>query len=260
MKISQELLSDNYYNFRVDKGSGEPVPVDMLVLHCSAYNKDEMVGVLKKQGLSVHYIIETNGTITQLIEEQYRAWHAGAGTWYGVPDVNAHSVGIELVNPSLGHMTPYPERQIESLINLSQSIIRRWSILPHNVIAHSDLAPTRKFDPGRRFPWQKLAENGIGLYPDKSKGKYPEKSCRELLQTVGYAVADEAASLRAFVRHFAPEDIPEKEMPGKDYFDFLWHYEDNLPEVLKKQNFNMKELMPRLCQVAYAFKQSRQKS
>lgn len=258
MTIKMELLPENLYDERADKMTGEPIAVDMLLLHCSSYSKDDMVKVLKKEGLSAHYIVETDGTVTQLVDEKYRAWHAGVGSWAGVQNINAHSIGIEIVNPTLGHMKPYPDRQIEQVIQLSQDIINRHHILPHNVIAHSDLAPTRKFDPGRLFPWAKLAQAGVGLYPERQPQKgQPTETVKELLVKIGYPVDNEKAALRAFVRHFMPEMIPDIEYSGQDYFNFLWHYEENLPTVLEKQHFDKQQILSRLTQVANLYQQSR---
>jgi len=114
--------------------------------------------------VSAHYVIEKNGNILQLVEEEKRAWHAGKSEWRGETDMNSASIGIELVNP--GHtygLEPFPDTQIESLITLCQAIMQRLNIPPENVLGHEDIAPGRKIDPGPLFPWEALVEQGIAV-------------------------------------------------------------------------------------------------
>lgn len=108
--------------------------------------------------VSAHYLITRTGQVWQLVDEQHRAWHAGAGEWTGVRDVNSHSIGIELDNSS---QHPFPEPQMCALERLLHQIMQRWDIPPEGVIGHSDLAPGRKVDPGPRFDWQRLALGGL---------------------------------------------------------------------------------------------------
>ena len=117
--------------------------------------------------VSAHYVIEEDGTVHALVDEAKRAWHAGVSFWRGREGLNDISIGIEIVNP--GHEFGYrdfPQAQIEALIPLCQQIVKRHSIEPWNVVAHADVAPDRKGDPGERFPWKSLAEAGIGLWFD----------------------------------------------------------------------------------------------
>ncbi len=112
--------------------------------------------------VSSHYVIEQDGNILQLVDEEKRAWHAGKSEWKGETDMNSVSIGIELVNP--GHtygLEPFPDIQIEKLIILCKQIMTRWGIPPENVLGHEDIAPGRKIDPGPLFPWQTLIENGV---------------------------------------------------------------------------------------------------
>ncbi len=113
--------------------------------------------------VSAHYLIGSNGHIWQMVAEKDRAWHAGAGQWGSMTDVNSHSIGIELDNKG-DH--PFAEPQMLALEQLLQGIMQRWSIPAVNVIAHSDLAPHRKIDPGRRFDWRRLALQGLAVWPD----------------------------------------------------------------------------------------------
>ncbi|MEQ8898807.1 MAG: N-acetylmuramoyl-L-alanine amidase [Roseovarius sp.] len=113
--------------------------------------------------VSAHYLISETGQLWQLVPEAQRAWHAGAGHWAGSDDVNSRSIGIELANTGAA---PFPEPQMAVLEGLMQGIMSRWSIAPHRVIAHSDMAPARKSDPGPRFDWRRLARLGLSVWPE----------------------------------------------------------------------------------------------
>ncbi len=257
MKIQKKKFPKKYYDERLDKHSGQQVDIDMLVLHCSAYETEKLTQVFVDLGVSVHYLIEQDGSIIQLMDESKRVWHAGSGTWYGIEDINAHSIGIELINPSLGHSIPYTLAQIDSLTELSKDIIKRYNILPHNVFAHSDMAPTRKYDPGRLFPWEALSKEGIGLWPSEEVLENQTKDIKSLLETIGYPTENEEAALRAFWRHFMPQMIPDKECQGIDQYQFLLKYDQNLPSILKMQASADEKIVQRLNQVASAFEKSR---
>ena len=113
--------------------------------------------------MSCHYVVDEAGCITQMVAEDMRAWHAGEAMWAGESDINSASVGIEIHNA--GHEMGYPEfpeAQLEALEALCNDIIARHRIRPERVLAHSDVAPTRKKDPGEKFPWERLARDGIG--------------------------------------------------------------------------------------------------
>lgn len=200
-------MKTNVLPFFNDRKTG----IDVLMFHCSAQHTAEMIEVLRNEKLSCHYIVDTDGKVTQLVSEDKRAWHAGLGSWRDIPqDMNSHSIGIELTSPSFGQ-EPYPQAQIDSLTELSRSIIKRYNITAQNVIGHSDSAPTRKPDPGKAFPWQQLAERGIGLWYDLQDAcKAPTDNIKELLAGIGYNTEDEEsfrASQYAFARRFLPELI-----------------------------------------------------
>ena len=145
-------------------------PVEMLVLHYTGMKTaKEALDRLRDPAakVSAHYVIDENGSIYSLVAEDKRAWHAGVSSWNGKTDINSRSVGIEIVNP--GHefgYHPFADVQIQSVIDLSKEIIKRHSILIENIVGHSDVAPTRKPDPGKAFFWKALAEQGIGFWYD----------------------------------------------------------------------------------------------
>lgn len=160
--------------------------------------------------VSAHYTVDEDGTIYRHVDEAKRAWHAGASFWQDQSDINSLSVGVEIVNP--GHEWGYrafPDGQIDAVIKLCKEIMQRHDIEPENILAHSDIAPMRKEDPGELFPWKKLAENGIGIWPDaadedavKAAGLIMERA----LNDFGYDPrAKFKDKLTAFQRHFVPE-------------------------------------------------------
>ena len=149
-------------------------PLDMLVLHYTGM-KDGPTALArmldsKEPRVSAHYMVEEDGRVFQLVDESMRAWQAGRSWWRGDEDLNSRSIGIEIVNG--GHdfgLPPFPDVQIEAVIALCQGILGRWAIPPERIVAHSDIAPDRKEDPGERFPWKRLAEAGIGLWPQHAR-------------------------------------------------------------------------------------------
>src|SRR5690348_901358 len=115
--------------------------------------------------VSSHYLVFEDGRVLQLVPEARRAYHAGASSWEGTTDINSRSVGIEIGNQGHDFGCPaFPEPQIAAVIGLCQDIVARWSIAPWHVLAHSDVAPLRKRDPGEAFPWARLAAAGVGLW------------------------------------------------------------------------------------------------
>ena len=127
-------------------------------------NPDEALDRLcaPEHEVSAHYLIHRDGRVFQLVEEDMRAWHAGAGTWRGQCDINSCSIGIELDNDGA---SPFSEPQMAQLDSLLSDIMARWSIGPEGVIGHSDMAPDRKADPGLRFPWSRLARQNLTIWP-----------------------------------------------------------------------------------------------
>ena len=147
--------------------------------------------------VSCHYVVDEDGRITQMVAEEKRAWHAGAGSWAGIADINSASIGIEIQN--VGHEAgypPFPKTQIAAVIALSREIIGRHGIRPERVLAHSDVAPKRKKDPGERFPWGELAREGVGHWTDPVPGT--EEDAGAGLGACGLAVAEAQALLAAY--------------------------------------------------------------
>lgn len=188
----------------------EDLEIDMLVLHYTGMQSGE--AALKRMceataQVSAHYMIEEDGTVFQLVNEEKRAWHAGVAYWRGATNINARSIGIEIVNP--GHEFGYrafPEPQILSVIELCQAILARHTIAARNIVGHSDIAPTRKEDPGELFPWQRLASLGIGLWSTDLKACSID-NIEDQLNQFGYETDDLGETLMAFERHFHPEAL-----------------------------------------------------
>ena len=183
-------------------------PVDMLVLHytgmaTAAAALARLCDSAAK--VSAHYTIDEDGTVYAHVPETRRAWHAGKSFWAGVTDVNARSIGIELVNPGheLGYRAFAPA-QIAALKTLCRDILARHPIPAARVLGHSDVAPTRKIDPGELFPWAELADAGIGLWPEPHQSNLGA----EALAHFGYdpAVATDKI-ITAFQRHFRPDAV-----------------------------------------------------
>jgi len=150
--------------------------------------------------VSAHYLIAPDGEVMSLVAEENRAWHAGAGRWGGVTDVNSHSIGIELSNDGF---SPFSSNLMDALEVLLTGMRDRWAIPAHRVIAHSDLAPGRKIDPGARFDWQRLARAGHAVWPDLQKADPAQ--FEERARAFGYTAPVEAETLlKTFRLRFRP--------------------------------------------------------
>ncbi|MDM7932830.1 N-acetylmuramoyl-L-alanine amidase [Tabrizicola sp.] len=147
--------------------------------------------------VSAHYLIDCDGTVLSLVAEEFRAWHAGAGVWGGRGDVNSRSIGIELANPGA---QPFSARQMAALEALLRGILSRWSLPPHAVIGHSDMAPDRKADPGPRFDWRRLALAGLSVWPEPAE---PGDLAADLV-AFGYPDLPMETLLAAFRLRFRP--------------------------------------------------------
>lgn len=152
--------------------------------------------------VSAHYLLSESGNVFQMVNEAKRAWHAGAGSWQGRGDVNSRSIGIEMSNTGF---VPYPAALMDSLEVLLAGIMKRWSIAPEAVIAHSDFAPGRKSDPGRRFDWQRLAKGGMAIWPKAGEAEADMARFTAAACAFGYPVdVGDDTRLAAFRLRFNP--------------------------------------------------------
>jgi len=193
-------------------------PVDMLILHYTGMRSGaEAIARLRDPAsrVSAHYVVEEDGQVFRLVPEDRRAWHAGVSQWRGQELLNGRSIGIEIVNP--GHewgYRPFPALQMAAVCDLCLEILARHPISARNVVAHSDVAPDRKEDPGELFDWEGLARNGVGLWPAEETGLRTqaegdaEADPRALLGAIGYRTdLDLPVLIRAFQRHWRPERV-----------------------------------------------------
>ncbi|HYM85333.1 MAG TPA: N-acetylmuramoyl-L-alanine amidase [Pseudoxanthomonas sp.] len=164
--------------------------------------------------VSAHYLVGRDGALYQLVADDRRAWHAGPGSWGTISDVNSASIGIELDNNG---SDSYPQAQIEKLLLLLDDLCTRLGIPRHQVIAHADMAPTRKTDPGPQFPWARLAQAGFGRWPSAPLETPPAAfDPMTALRLVGYDTTDVAAAIRAFRIHYRGLDIPGDTLDAED--------------------------------------------
>lgn len=191
-------------------------PLSMLVLHYTGMETGQRA--LERMcdpeaKVAAHYMVEEDGRIFQLVDEAKRAWHAGVASWNGVEDINSRSIGVEIVNGGHDYGLPdYPREQMEAVIALCKDIQTRNSILPADIVGHSDIAPGRKLDPGEHFPWQQLAENGIGVWPPMDRLALSVGDISQLID-IGYnvsAMPDEEEHrnlITAFQQRWLPNDV-----------------------------------------------------
>ena len=190
-------------NFGERRGGARP---SIIVIHYTAMDSCEAARERlcdPAAEVSAHWLISRRGEAEALVDEAQRAWHAGAGEWAGITDVNSHSIGIELDNRG---NEPFPELQMATLETLLRGVMARWNIPPHRVIGHSDMAPGRKSDPGRRFDWQRLARQGLSVWPKPNpvQGQDPSR-LRDFLHSFGYPQdVDDSTLLTAFRLRFSP--------------------------------------------------------
>jgi len=220
-------------NFGERRGGGRP---NCLILHYTGMPTPEAaLGWLTNPAseVSSHYFVWEDGRIDQLVAETARAWHAGNAFWKGESDLNSASIGVEIVNPGHDGGSPsFPDRQIAATIALARDVLSRWRIPPERVLAHSDVAPGRKRDPGEAFPWRRLKEGGVGhwvepapiggeaLFRHDEEGP-PVRALQAMLALYGYGleltgVYDRRtrAVVEAFQRHFRPERVDGEADPS----------------------------------------------
>ena len=188
--------------------------IDMVVLHYTGMESaaaalDRLCDPAAE--VSAHYLVDEDGTVWALVDEEMRAWHAGVSSWKGAVDINDRSIGIEIVNP--GHefgYRPFPDAQMRAVETLLADILARRSIAPARVVGHSDVAPARKQDPGELFDWARLAAKGLAVWPAEDAGAPPatEDDAPALLAAVGYDTACPIDDVvRAFQRRFLPRHL-----------------------------------------------------
>lgn len=199
MRGPAEVIAHPSPNFGERREGAQP---RLIVLHYTAMQSAEAALerlCAPEAEVSAHYLVCERGRAWQMVEEEKRAWHAGAGRWGDCCDVNSASIGIELAN--LGDH-PFSEPQMRALEGLLPGIMARWNIPAQGVIGHSDMAPGRKSDPGRRFDWARLARLGLGVWPQGGSGGAFLRDARAF----GYPVGDveDAQILEAFRLRFRP--------------------------------------------------------
>lgn len=212
MHISHDFSSPNY-----DKRP-DGIAIDFIILHYTEMLLDEALAKLcnPTSKLSSHYLIKEDGEVLQLVSDKMRAWHAGKSCWRGREALNDCSIGIEIDN--LG-TSPFTDLQMESCIALCKNLVNQYNIPPSNVIGHSDIAPSRKLDPGIYFDWKKLAEHGLGIaIGDYDALDMPDiSSVQTTLSSIGYDLDitgqwDERtnSAMRAFQAHFCQDNLRKK--------------------------------------------------
>ncbi len=189
---------------------------DMVVIHYTAMQSAEAAANTlcnPETEVSAHYLIAEDGEVMALVPEDQRAWHAGAGAWGHVTDVNSRSIGIELANTGLA---PFAAAQMDALVVLLHGILERWAIRPERVIGHSDMAPGRKIDPGVRFDWRRLALEGLAVWPEGGTAEEVDDAAFvALMRGFGYAATDDPDLLLKTLRlrfrpgHEGPRDATD---------------------------------------------------
>lgn len=208
----------------------EGVVIDTIIIHYTVIDYDATIKKFQdsKSKVSAHYVIAKDGEVTNCVAEEKRAWHAGISYFRGMNNLNDNSIGIELENDG---KSEFPKKQMDSLINLINIILKRHeNIIHHNILGHSDIAPDRKQDPGIYFKWDYLFENGIGIYPDICfaqdfnkillvRGDFGDEVMRmqQLLADFGYQITIDGnfdkqteAVIRAFKTHYCRDKIDDK--------------------------------------------------
>lgn len=214
------------HNERVFPTAGGRARIGLIVLHYT-----DMPDAISSRALmqdvghkaAAHYMVDIDGTIEQLVEDERRAWHAGKSFWGGEDDINSLSIGIEIQNAGhRGGSPKYPIDQIKSVTALCRLLMAKHHIDHEAVLAHSDIAPARKADPGEWFPWEDLAKHHVGFWPAVTMGdkleatQLSDAQIPELLAQCGYDPTVEITlALTAFQRHFVPGVFLEPDTVGR---------------------------------------------
>ena len=218
----------NYYSPNFDRKKRSINSIKIIIIHYTGMQSErESIVKLRspKSKVSSHFVINRNGKIYRLVQDNKVAWHAGKSCWGKYKNLNKNSIGIELVNK--GHQfgyTNFKKRQLSSLIKICKSLIKKYKIKKRNIVGHSDIAPLRKIDPGEKFPWKQLANNKIGIWHNCKSSllrqyrniKILEKKDKikfiKNLNKIGYCFSTKKKSflvkiMKAFQRHYRPELI-----------------------------------------------------
>ena len=188
------------------------VAIDMVILHYTGMQTataalDRMCDAAAD--VSAHYMVDEDGTVYRLVPEDRRAWHAGVSYWQGATNINDRSIGIEIVNP--GHefgYRPFPEAQMTAVEQLLSDIVSRHGIARARIVGHSDIAPSRKQDPGELFDWQRLAAAGLAIWPDTAGDPVRPEDTASALEQIGYdPKVPLSDAVTAFQRRFVPHAV-----------------------------------------------------
>lgn len=215
------IVASGYFYLRQPKSrhwAERTKPIQFLVVHSFDESMDEMIQRLDELEISTHYLIDNDGTVVQLVPDDKVAWHAGKSYWKGVTGLNAYSIGVELQSSSAGQ-TPFPEKQIQSFQKLVNKLMKKYNIPSENVVGHSDIAPMRKVDPGKMFPWKKLRLGPKDI---------DQEDMRKKLATIGYDITNLKAAILAYNRHFHPEQVRTD--------NDIKHLEENLAQMILDEN------------------------
>lgn len=203
---------------------------NFVIIHHTAQNSCEQTlktFTLKKTQVSAHYVICKDGTVHHMLNDYLRAWQAGASKWGNFTDINSSSIGIELDNNGY---EPFAQPQITSLVKLLDTLKRKYSIPTPNFIGHADVAPGRKVDPNKWFPWQMLAQRGFGVWYDTTGIIIPANfNSIQALRIIGYNIKDSALAIQSFKLHFVSQDTTRMKIltdaDRKILFDLSKKYE-----------------------------------
>ena len=214
------------HNFKSKNFDSRKFKIQFIILHYTeTKNLAKAINLLTSQNrkVSCHFVIDTNGQIYNLVSESKRAWHAGESSWKGMQDMNSRSIGIEIVNSGEKKLQRYPKVQINKLIKLIHFLEKKFKIPFCNILGHSDIAPHRKIDPGKHFPWKELHKKQIGLWAEINQIKDRELSGKEYdeflqnLYGIGYQLPkhknlkiNNLMIIDAFHRHFLPTLVGRK--------------------------------------------------
>ena len=180
---------------------------NFVILHHTAQNScDQTLSTFttKQSQVSAHYLICKDGTVQHILNDYFRAWQAGVSKWGNATDINSLSIGIEIDNNGF---EPFTDEQISSLLQLLDRLKKAYNVPTANFIGHADIAPGRKVDPNKYFPWQKLAENGFGFWYDTTGVQVPAGfDAMQALRVIGYDVKKPEAAIQSFKLHFVQSD------------------------------------------------------